>query len=182
MTSFNYYYRKRSLMPQVLFGFVFIAIILFWMRGAWVMMGGTFQTSNQAPEIFSQIRTMFTIVPLVMLAVGLYITLSSLVKILSPSAVISGDDQGLTIRGSWLKTYRFSWSELSYVRYEQRSHSYYSQNSMSSRSYLQELLLIKPQVGRTVSVGIHQLDGAIDDIVADIRQVAPNLEIKGFEK
>lgn len=182
MTSFSYYYRKSSLLPQILFGFVFIAFILFWMRGARVMMGGVPQSAHHGSDIFSNLQMMFTIVPLFMLAVGFYMTLLPLFKMLLPGPVIAGDDQVLIIRGSWMRKYQFSWSELSYIRYEQRTNIYRNQHSGSMRSYLQELLVIKPQTGRSVSVGLHQLDGTIDDILADIRTVAPNLEIKGFDR
>lgn len=181
MTSFSYYYRKSSLIPQVLLGLLFNAFIIFWMRAAVVITDRGVEVGGSFGERFANMRMMFTVIPVFMLAVGIYITLSPLIKILLPSAVIAGDEQGLTVRGAWLKKHHFTWSELSYIRYEQRTNLYRNQHSGSMRSYLQELLMIKPQTGRTVSVGLHQLDGTVDDIVADIRKVAPNLEIKGFE-
>lgn len=121
MTSFSYYYRKSSLIPQVLLGLVFNAFIIFWMKAAWAITGKNDRLGEQLAERFANMQIMFTLIPIFMLAVGIYMTLSPLIKILLPSAVIAGDDQGLTVRGAWLKKHHFTWSELSYIRYEQRT-------------------------------------------------------------
>ena len=178
--SFRYYYRKRSLISTLLFGLVFLGFVIFWMRGAWLFMGNFPQTGTDDRGVFSYIGSMFTIVPLFMLGVGLYMTLPTLFKILSPAAVIAGDDQGLSIRGSWFQTHRFAWSDLDYVRYEQRTRFYQNRNNLSSGSYTVEYLMVKPKMGRTVSVDITHLDGTVDDILSDMRKLAPNLDIKDF--
>lgn len=56
-------------------------------------MGNFPQTGTDDRGVISYIGNMFTIVPLFMLGVGLYMTLPTLYKILSPAAVIAGDDQ-----------------------------------------------------------------------------------------
>ena len=166
MYSFRYYYRKRSLISTFIFGLVFLGFVIFWMRGAWLFMGNFPQTGTDDRGVISYI--------------GLYTTLPTLYKILSPSAVIAGDDQGLSIRGSWFQTHHYAWSDLDYVRYEQRTRFYHNQNNLSSGSYTVEWLMVKPKMGRTVSVDITHLDGTVDDILSDVRKLAPNLDIKDF--
>lgn len=183
MSNFHYRYRKSAFLWRFIFGLVYVGFILFWMRMAWSMMGNFSHIGNDTSTgIFTPMRGMFTIIPLILLAVGLYITFTSLFKVLSTSAVIAGDDQGLTIKGTWFKKYHFAWSDLEYVRYEQQTRFYQNTNNMATGSYLQEYLMVKPKVGRTVSVNISQLDGAVDDILSDIRRIAPILEIKGFSQ
>ena len=180
MYSFRYYYRKRSLISTFIFGLVFLGFVIFWMRGAWLFMGNFPQTGTDDRGVISYIENMFTIVPLFMLGGRLYMTRPTLYKILSPAAVIAGDDQGLSIRGSWFQTHHYAWSDLDYVRYEQRTRFYHNQHILSSGTYRVEWLMVKSKMGRTVSVDITHLDGTVDDILSDVRKLAPNLDIKDF--
>lgn len=183
MLDFEYRYRRWFFLLQALFATLFIGSILFWMHTAWNIF-------SQFPSpLFSDAAKLnvFTIimtgVPIFMLIIGFCFLIPALYKLLVPVVVIGGNGQGIEFRGSWLKKYNLAWSEIEYVRYNRETSIYRgsSANNYRSSIHTSSYLLIKPVNGRSVKVDITNLDGAVDDIIGDMKKYAPNLVVKGLD-
>ncbi|MEX2803701.1 hypothetical protein AB3329_01105 [Streptococcus sp. H31] len=185
MTEFYYRYRRTAFIWPFVFGLFFFGFILFWMKAAFFIIIGGFSSLSAIPDgsPFAAIGSVFIFVPLILIAAGLWIVIPAFIKLFFPIKVIFGDEQGLTVRGPWLRSYHLSWGEIDYLRYEQRLRYHRSSNRMRTdlETSTSEILLIKPLQGKTVQVNITYLDGRIDDIVADIRRYLPNVKITGLE-
>ncbi len=182
--EFKYYYRKGPFIGQSIVAVIILGFIFFWMRTAFTILsfGREIEsTTGQHLHPFWTIRILFTIVPIIMIIIGLIILGQSLVKLISTKPVVAGDGQGLQVTGKWFKTHRFMWDEIDYLRYEHRMrHSGYYVNN---QSYFRQTqwLIVKPKDGRSAEVDITHIDGNIDDVVSDIKKLAPHILIKGLE-
>ncbi|AND78716.1 hypothetical protein [Streptococcus pantholopis] len=183
MPDFRYRYRKTAMIWQAVIGFFFLGFVLFWLRAApFILDSMTTIPGRSDSSLFATVGLNIFVL-MTMIAAGLCLVISALLKLFIPIKVISGDEQGLTVRGPWLRSYHLSWGEIDYLRYEQRL--IYHRPSKKLRTNFEtstsEILLIKPLQGKTVQVNITHLDGRIDDIVADIRSYLPNVKIIGLE-
>ena len=183
MTEFRYRYRKTALLWQIVLGFFFLGFVLFCLRTASFILGDTANISGHSDSSpFAIAGFMFTFVFMIMIAAGLWLIIPTLIKILVPLNIIAGDEQGLSVRGPWLKNYYFSWSDIDYLRYEKRLSYYRSSNSRHTvLETMNEILLIKPLQSKSVRINVTYLDGSIDDIVADIRRYLPNIKVNGLD-
>ncbi|MGT2785174.1 hypothetical protein [Streptococcus merionis] len=178
--SFEYYYRKGQFIFQALIGLFLLGFIASWSFGAFTIIQGMsrFPRPSGANPFFF-IQAIFFIVPILMTIIGLSTFGQALLKIFYRKPVVAGDAQGLKLLGRWLKSYHLLWGDIDYVRHEYRtSHVRYNHSSNHFRQ--SHWLIVKPKEGRAIEIDIANIDGTIDDIVADIKKMAPHVVVKGM--
>lgn len=167
----SYRCRKRKVLLELIFSVVFLFFLGYWLKmtaslfGAW---------KDEIPIKFS--ISFFSIIPFVVLIFVIWFLLRSLGWLLLPWNLVEEDKHYLYLRPSPWRKIVLAWDSVERFRYEQSFSSYSQQSRVYSRFYV----YIKAQGHKTVKFNIGDMDGEIDDLVAELKAFQPNIAIRGL--
>ena len=111
-----------------------------------------------------------------MLIFVIWFLLRSLGRLLLPWNLVEGDEHYLYLRPSPWRKIVLAWDSIESLRYEQSFSSYSQQLQVYSHFYV----YIKAQGHKTVKPNVGDMDGEVDDLVADLKAFQPNIAIRGL--
>ena len=173
---FSYGYRKGKALFELVFASIFCSFLVFWLSTAFSIFSFSTEHFGKGVSDFPPVFSIMSVIPLLMFIFGLWIWLTSLGKLLLPLALVEGDDQYLYLRPALWQKVALAWDSVESLRYEQSFSSY----SQQSRVYSHFYVYIKAQGHKTVKLNIGDMDGEVDDLVADLKASQPNIAIRGL--